>query len=345
PQVLVEALIVEVDVTDSLNLGFNAAYRLVNGDTDLLFSTGAAALAGPGAGLLAQAIRAESFDDPQDLFNQGAAANRNGQGNFSASISADESNGDVNIVSAPHILTSDNEEAEIRIGNNIPIVTGRTEAATGGDNLSQAVNVERQDVGVTLRVTPQISEGDTLRLEIFQELTAVTNDVNAGNVEDVGVSLRSRRVENTVVVNDGETVAIGGLISEQFDETENKVPWLGDIPFLGWFFKTKSENLRKVNLLVFLTPHIVRNAEDLQREAIRKRLEFEDSVGDESLYPELAKYEDRKPERPNPVAKELAELTDRYPIERMRAIEAQRAEERKQAKRRAEREAAAEAQR
>lgn len=344
PQVLVEALIVEVDVTNSLNLGFNAAYRLINGDTDLLFSTGMAALAGPGAGLLAQAVRASSFDDPGDLTDQ-TAAGTNGQGNFSASVTADETNGDVNIVSAPHILTSDNEEAEIRIGNNIPIVTGRTQAATGAANLSQTVNVERQDVGVTLRVTPQISEGDTLRLQIFQELTAVTNDINAGNVEDVGVSLRSRRVENTVVVNDGETVAIGGLISEQFDDTETKVPFLGDIPFLGWLFKQKSESLRKVNLLVFLTPHIVRNADDLQREAIRKRLEFEDAAGDDAVYPELTDYEDRAPKARYAAAQELAKLSARYPIERMRAIERERAERREQKVIEAERAAEAEAQR
>jgi len=347
PQVLVEALIVEVDVTNELNLGFNAAYRLINGDTDLLFSTGAAMIAGPGAGLLAQGVRANSFQNPGDIFNQTDPEQpvSNGQGNFSASVTASENNGDVNIVSAPHILTSDNEEAEIRIGNNIPIVTGRTQAATGGDNLSQTVNVERQDVGVTLRVTPQISEGDTLRLQIFQELTAVTDDINAGDVDDVGVSLRSRRVENTVVVNDGETVAIGGLRSEQFDDTENKVPFLGDIPFLGWLFKTKGETLRKVNLLVFLTPHIVRNADDLQRESIRKRLEFEDSAGDDEVYPELEDYEDRAPKARYAAAQEMAKLSARYPIERMRAIEEKRAREREQAAIEAERAAEAEAQR
>jgi general secretion pathway protein D len=346
PQVLVEALIVEVDVTNSLNLGFSAAYRLVNGDTNMLFTTGAGVLTGgASSGLLAQALRSASFENPDDIDNPSAIASSNGQGNFSAAITADESNGDVNIVSAPHILTSDNEEAEIRIGNNIPIISGRTQAATGGDNLSQTVNVERQDVGVTLRVTPQISEGDTLRLQIFQELTAVTDDINAGDVDDVGVSLRSRRVENTVVVNDGETVAIGGLISEQFDDTENKVPWLGDIPFLGWLFKTKSETLRKINLLVFLTPHIVRNADDLQRESIRKRLEFEDSAGDDEVYPELTDYEDRAPRARYAAAQQLKQLSARYPIERMRAIEDRRAREREQAAIEAERAAEAGAQR
>ena len=111
-------------------------------------------------------------------------------------------------------------------------MTGRTDAATGGDNLSQSVNVERQDVGVTLRVTPQISEGDTLRLTIFQEITEVNNIPGLGDPEEVGVALSNRRIENTVVVNDGETVAIGGLISETFTENVNGVPFLSDIPWI-----------------------------------------------------------------------------------------------------------------
>ena len=232
PQVLVEALIVEVDVTDSLDLGVTAAIRLINGDTDILFQTGAAVLSGGTSGLLGAALRTQSFDDPADAFDPSRPGfsdpQRNGS-NLRLGISAAESNQDINIVSAPHILTSDNEEAEIRIGQNIPIVTGRTDAATGGDNLSQAVNVERQDIGVTLRVTPQISEGDTVRLQIFQELTEVSPSV-AGDVEDVGVTLLSRKVENTVVVNDGETVVIGGLLSESFTDNVDGVPWLSDIP-------------------------------------------------------------------------------------------------------------------
>ena len=103
------------------------------------------------------------------------------------------SNGDTNILSAPHILTSDNEQAEIRVGDNIPIISSRVESAQGQtDGLSSSVNVERQDVGVTLRVTPQITEGDSLRLEIFQEITAISADISAediGAAEDVGVPL------------------------------------------------------------------------------------------------------------------------------------------------------------
>jgi general secretion pathway protein D len=326
PQVLVEALIVEVDVTDSLDLGVNAAIRIINGDTDILFSTGAAILTGGSSGLISQAIRATASDDPGDAFNQTIPADRNGT-NLAIGISASESDADVNIVSAPHILTSDNEEAEIRIGQNIPIVTGRTEAATGNENLSQAVSVERQDIGITLRVTPQISEGDTVRLQLFQELTEVTES-EAGAVEDVGVTLTSRKVENTVVVNDGETVVIGGLISESFTEAVSGVPWLDDIPYLGWLFKQKSERLRKINLLIFLTPHIVRSADDLEQQTIRKRIELEDAFGDESQFAELADYKEKGAPSVFSVEERLIEHSERYPIERMRELEEQRAAKR-----------------
>ena len=243
-------------------------------------------------------------------------------------MQATASDGDVNIISAPHILTSDNEEAEIVVGDNIPIVTGRTDAATGGDNLSQAVNVERQDVGVTLRVTPQISEGDTLRLNIFQEITEVAPNPDVGDAEEVGVSLSNRKIENTVVVNDGETVAIGGLISETYTENDSGVPYLRDIPWLGWLFKTRSEDLRKTNLLIFLTPHIIRNAEDLERETIRKRLELEDRIDRDGEFAELADWDRPYSTKENAAQDKLVGHAQRYPIERMRELEEKQARER-----------------
>jgi len=345
PQVLVEALIVEVDVTDSLSLGFDAAFRIINGDTDIYLQAAGAFI--PGANTLAQAARVRSFaDNPSDAFNPGGDGEPTSDG-FSWGIGVDAavSDTDVNIVSAPHILTSDNEEAEIVIGDNIPIVTGRTEAATGGDNLSQAVNVDRQDVGVTLRVTPQISEGDTLRLNIFQEITEVANIEGLGNAEDVGVALSNRKIENTVVVNDGETVAIGGLIDETFTDTEGGVPFLKDIPALGWLFKSKSEDLRKTNLLIFLTPHIIRNAEDLERETIRKRLELEERLEQDDKFDELADWERPTTGKDFAVAEQLNAHAYRYPLDRMRELEDKQAALRAEREEQAAREAAAATQR
>jgi general secretion pathway protein D len=341
PQVLVEALIVEVDVTDDLTLGFDFAYRFVNGDIDLLVSTGAAVVPGTG---LAAAAASKAFDNPADAFDPSADPSSDGS-SLGIGMQATASDKDVNIVSAPHILTSDNEEAEIIIGDNIPIITGRTDAATGGNNLSQAVNVERQDVGVTLRVTPQISEGDTLRLNIFQEITEVSPNPAVGDPDEVGVALSNRKIENTVVVNDGETVAIGGLIDESYTETENGVPFLRDIPYLGWLFKTRSEALRKTNLLIFLTPHIIRNADDLERETIRKRLEVEDRIGNTSDFAELKEWDRASGGRDFAVHQELTRHGTRYPIERMRELEELQSAERAERNANAARAAASEAQR
>jgi len=269
-------------------------------------------------------------------------------------IAANASSGDINIISAPHVLTSDNEEAEIRIGDNIPIITSRIQSAAGQDlGLASSVNVERQDIGVTLRVTPQITEGDSLRLEIFQEISDVNESLSSGagaifNSSETGVALTNRRIENTVVVKDGDTVVVGGLISDRYFDTVVKVPFLGDIPILGWAFKTKTRGIKKVNLLVFLTPHIVRSPEEIEFESIRKREEFASRSRDGSniSIEEREREEQRwvesvttgkRYEPPtkgkSPVRNRLLELSAKHPVERMREIEQdQRAEaERKRA--------------
>jgi len=319
PQVLVEALLVEVDVTDNVALGVQETLRIINGDSQYLFTTAASAVTPGGAPAVANFVR-QTFTSDSD-------GNATSNGTLvNAVIRAAAQDNKLDVIASPHILTSDNEEAEIRIGNNIPIITSRVDAAAGAPTLSSSVNVERQDIGVTLRVTPQISEGDSLRLQIFQELTDVnqslTDTVAGGSAEgavDVGVALTNRRVENTVVVADGETVVIGGLIQERYEDIIGKVPFLGDIPILGWLFRATEKSLQKVNLLVFLTPHIVRNPEDLEQETIRKREEFQEASG--HTY-DFGQYSE-PPERMT--ARKLAEHENRYPVQRMEEIE--RAEE------------------
>jgi len=252
-----------------------------------------------------------------------------------------------NILSAPHILTLDNEEAEIKVGDNIPIISSRVQSAAGittpdiGDNdnnsLATSQNIERQDIGITLRVTPQISEGDTLRLEIFQEVTAVNEGLTetTGSADQVGVALSNRKIENVVTVADEETVVIGGLIDEIQGDKESKVPWLGDVPILGWLFKTTSDSIQKRNLLVFLTPHIIRNKAQLARQTIRKREQFwassETGAGlsdsDQAAAEERFR-EDQEAGIPleglddtNPVRGRLEGHRQRYPVEMMRDLE------------------------
>jgi len=272
PQVLVEALILEVLITDSNALGFSAFIQYINGDTQLAFRTAGAALTG-GATELPALIASELGGFSRDTTNGGTEDGTLIQ----RLIRASASDNDTTIISAPHILTSDNEQAEIRIGDNIPLVTNRVSSAAGQTlGQSTSVGVERHDIGVTLRVTPQITEGDTLRLEIFQEISGVNKSLTetTGDATEVGVALSNRQVENTVVVADGETVVIGGLIGDEVEDTINKVPWLGDIPVLGWAFKQTTSKVVKKNLLIFLTPHIVRSADDLEGQTIRKREEF-----------------------------------------------------------------------
>ncbi|MBK7947792.1 MAG: SPOR domain-containing protein [Deltaproteobacteria bacterium] len=154
--------------------------------------------------------------------------------------------------------------------------------------------------------------------------------------------MTSRKVENTVVVHDGETVAIGGLISEVYSDNVNGVPWLADIPFLGWAFKTKNKSLRKINLIVFLTPHIVRSAEDLEQNTIRKRIELEDSTDEDERkhYPELAKAKLKK-KRGFAAADELNAHAERYPVERMQELEQKQLSDREARDEKARREAEA----
>jgi Flp pilus assembly secretin CpaC len=203
------------------------------------------------------------------------------------------------------------------------------------------VNVERQDIGVTLRVTPQITEGDSLRLEIFQEITDINPTLQAGvgDVNQVGPALSNRRVENVVVVRDGATVAIGGLVSDNYSDSRNKVPWLGDIPVLGWLFKSTSTELRKNNLLIFLTPHVIRSPSDLEKVSIGKREEFrrrsEETLGAERERPEVVVEhpvgllgEVSSSLEEGPAVGAIQALERRYPLERMREIEREQAQSR-----------------
>ncbi len=339
PQVLVEALIMEADVSDGSELGFNGIYKMFTDDLALTvesLSDAAARGAVAGAGLGPAADLASSFasgfvvgnPDPENPSKH----------SLQGIIRASANDAGINIISAPHILTSDNEEAEIRIGDNIPIITSRIQSAAGQNiGLSSSVNVERQDIGVTLRVTPQITEGDTLRLDIYQEITDINEAIDVGNVSDVGVPLSNRRIENTVVVADGDTVVIGGLISDRYLDEVNKVPFLGDIPILGWAFKTKIRALKKVNLLVFLTPHIVRSPEDMEYQSIRKREEFVSRTDSniELNLEERWQAEKRWAESVTtgmpyppvtsgrPVRNRVLELAGKHPLERMREIEQQ----------------------
>ncbi len=170
---------------------------------------------------------------------------------------------DVNVLATPQILTLDNVQASINVGENRPFVTGSgTVGATG----SILTTVERKDVGVSLEITPHLLEDDMIRLEVKQEITAVTNDPQVlGEDVAVGPTTTKRSATTTILARNGQTVALGGLIREDTNVTRKKIPLLGDIPIVGWFFKSDNTTREKLNLLLFLTPTIVKDSLGMNR--------------------------------------------------------------------------------
>ncbi|MFH1581159.1 MAG: secretin N-terminal domain-containing protein, partial [Pseudomonadota bacterium] len=172
---------------------------------------------------------------------------------LSALIQAYKKDKDVHILSTPQILTTDNEEAVITVGKNIPYLTKSGTTAT-----TETYNsYEYKDVGVTLKITPQISKDRMVSLRIFQEITKLDELSKTGATNP---STLKRTIETTVIVKDKATVVIGGLIDDSFSKTEYMVPCLGDIPVVGWLFRFLSKTREKTNLFVFLTPHVIINS-------------------------------------------------------------------------------------
>jgi len=169
---------------------------------------------------------------------------------WGAIIQAVNSDTNSNILSTPSITTLDNEEAYFIVGQEIPIITGST---TGSDNSNPFQTVDRQEVGIKLKVTPQVNEGTGVQLTIEQEVSSVSGTTG------VDVSINKREIKTTVMADNGATVILGGLIDEDVQESQQKVPLLGDIPFLGALFRSTSNSVRKRNLMVFLRPTIIRD--------------------------------------------------------------------------------------
>ena len=177
--------------------------------------------------------------------------------NLGLLIRALETDANANILSTPTLLTLDNEEASIVIGQNVPFITGSYAQSGGGTTPTPFQTVERRDVGLTLRIKPQISEGGTVRLQIYQEVSSV----DATTANPAGVTTNKRAVSSSVLVDDGKIVVIGGLIQNTVRDGEEKVPVLGDIPLLGGLFRYRTRLHSKTNLMIFLRPTLVRDSQ------------------------------------------------------------------------------------
>lgn len=182
---------------------------------------------------------------------------------------------DTNILSTPQVLAADNQKAKIVVGENRPFPTGQAQGITGGT----LVTIERKDVGVTLELTPQVLEDDLIRLEIKQEITAIAENVaqtigSGAATVPVGPTTTKRSMETTTIAKDQQTLVVGGLVRDNVTLSERKVPLLGDIPLLGWLFRFQSRQTEKLNLLVFLTPQLVRDETDMVELNARKAREL-----------------------------------------------------------------------
>jgi len=263
-QVFVEVLILELSMDALMDLGVALKGALDVGDDSIIFgasNTGRDSSDSDDgdASLLTKAVDGILLGG---MFNP-ITTMVNGEEvtvpSLSVLIGLSETDTNINVLSAPRLLTSDNEEAEIIVGENVPIITSRTT-----DNSGNLVNsIDRQDAALTLRFTPQITEGDLVRLKVFLEITQVTDSV--GTVDLVGPTFKKKLLTNSILARDGETVVLGGLFQTDKITSVRKVPFLGDIPGLGFLFKRTQNKERKTSLLMFITPRVIRNSEDLKQ--------------------------------------------------------------------------------
>jgi len=281
-QVFVEAVVMEIDLDKTLDIGVEwraaaqvgaggsgaviggANYGIQGGMNSLLAGLAAGApLIFPGSGLVAGGIGG-SVTLPDGTTVPAIAA----------VLRASQGNNNLNILSSPHLLTQNNKEAEIIVAENIPFITSQSRDST---NLANVINsVERKDVGVTLRITPHIHESEFVSMDIYQEASALKQDaLTLAQTATVGPTWTKRSTKTTVLVKSGDTVIISGIIQDSFIKNVSKVPLLGDIPLLGYLFRYTSEQKKKTNLLIMLTPHIIQEPgalskplEDRQRQML-----------------------------------------------------------------------------
>ena len=252
-QVMVESLIVEVDSAKESQFGIQWQ-NLVGGANSTVGILGTNFAT---SNLLNLAINgADGKVLPGQGLNVGTARNVNGKYIMTSLANFLQTNGGSNILSRPSLLTLDNEEAKIVVGQNVPFVTGQY---TNNNSSNGAVNpfqtVERKDVGLTLKVKPQISDTGMVKLTIFQEVSSVDTSKKLTD----GLITNKRSIESNILVEDGTVVVLGGLLSDSYQDSRQQVPGLGDIPFFGALFRNETRSRSKTNLMVFLRPVVVRD--------------------------------------------------------------------------------------
>jgi len=258
-QVYIEAMIVEVSESKLAQAGiqWQGALGTGNNNRDVLIAgTNLAAGTIPGVGTASATATSSSIPAIPAGLNIGIVHKYStGAYGLAALASFLQTNADGNVLSKPNMIALDNEEAKIVVGQNVPFVTGQyTNSNSGNSNPFQTV--ERKDVGLTLRIKPQVGEGGTVRMSVFQEKSSVDQ---ASKTASTGLITNKSSIETTVVIDDGSTLVLGGLLQDGVSEGVTKVPFLGDLPVLGNLFKTRSRDRSKTNLMVFLRPVVIRD--------------------------------------------------------------------------------------
>jgi len=255
-QVLIEAIIVEISDNLSRGLGVQWAAADLSGDSGPLGGTSFENV-GVSMSDLLTALASDQLIPPANggITIGGGRESSNGL-SFGVLVQALSNTTGANLLSTPSIITMDNQESEIIVGQNVPFVTGST--TTTGDGLTNPfTTIEREDVGLTLRVTPTISEGNLVRLQIEQETSSIADAVNRAS----DIITNKRQIKTAVLADNGETIVLGGLINDNYSTQVSKVPLLGDIPVLGYLFRSTNIRREKTNLMVFLRPTILRDKE------------------------------------------------------------------------------------
>ena len=276
-QVFVEMVILEISVDKTRNLGVVFHGGAATGDAskpDLaLFGT---QLGGANSILLspsaltgmALALRGPEIPNSAGLLGQGTP----GVPAFGVLLRALQTNNDVDIISTPHILTAANEEALLRVGQNVPFIAGTSFSNVGLGLALPVRNIQRQDVALTLRIKPQINAGDQIKMDLDLEITEV-----AAQDPELGPTTTKRKIKTTIRIKGNRTVVLGGLMRDKVSDGISKVPILGDIPLIGALFRTKNRTSEKRNLLIFMTPHIILQPSDFRRifrQKMKERREF-----------------------------------------------------------------------
>jgi general secretion pathway protein D len=269
-QVFVEAVILEVQVDRLRQIGTDPVQVLAAGKSGQFQGIGSINRAPEDIATIAQTISGIAAGT-----STGGAVSVLNTINIRAFLQLLLSLTDTNVLSTPQVLAADNQKAKIVVGENRPFPTGQAQGITGGT----LVTIERKDVGVTLELTPQVLENDLIRLEIKQEITAIAEAVaqtigTGAATVPVGPTTTKRSMETTTIAKDGQTLVVGGLVRDNLTLSERKVPLLGDIPLLGWLFRFQSRQSEKLNLLVFLTPSLVRDEVDMVELNARKSVEL-----------------------------------------------------------------------